>query len=60
MIKNNFSLDTKIKKGWFMYINEWIGKNFSLELIYRASNNGWASTDFHKCCDGKGPTVVVC
>ncbi|KAL9951606.1 hypothetical protein ACROYT_G044301 [Oculina patagonica] len=28
-------------------------------LLYRASRNGWAASDFHSCCDSKGPTVTV-
>ena len=28
-------------------------------LLYRASRDGWASTDFHDFCDKKGPTVTV-
>ena len=28
-------------------------------LIYRASRDGWAATNFHACCDRKGPTVTV-
>ena len=28
-------------------------------LIYRASKDGWAPKDFHKLCDGKGPTVCL-
>ena len=28
-------------------------------LIYRASRNGWAASNFHSCCDRKGPTVMV-
>ena len=28
-------------------------------LIYRASRNGWACSNFHSCCDSKGPTVTV-
>ncbi|XP_068760882.1 uncharacterized protein [Montipora capricornis] len=28
-------------------------------LIYRASRDGWAAANFHKCCDRKGPTVIV-
>jgi hypothetical protein len=30
-----------------------------LELLFRASRDGWKGADFHRCCDGKGPTVVV-
>ena len=29
------------------------------KLLYRASRNGWAASDFHSCCDNKGPTVTV-
>ena len=29
------------------------------ELCWRASVNGWASTQFHKLCDGQGPTVTI-
>ena len=28
-------------------------------LLYRASRDGWASSNFHSCCDYKGPTVTV-
>ena len=28
-------------------------------LLYRASQNGWAASNFHSCCDNKGPTVTV-
>ena len=29
----------------------------TLTLIYRASRDGWNQNDFHRLCDGKGPTV---
>ncbi|XP_022808133.1 BTB/POZ domain-containing adapter for CUL3-mediated RhoA degradation protein 3-like [Stylophora pistillata] len=29
------------------------------QLLYRASRNGWAASNFHSCCDNKGPTVTV-
>ena len=28
-------------------------------LLYRASRDGWASSNFHFCCDNRGPTVTV-
>jgi hypothetical protein len=31
----------------------------TLELCYRASRDGWSVADFHRLCDGKGPTLVV-
>ena len=33
--------------------------NDSDKLIYRASRNGWTASNFHSCCDNKGPTVTV-
>ena len=31
----------------------------SVKLLYRASRNGWNASNFHSCCDNKGPTVTV-
>ena len=28
-------------------------------LLYRASRDGWRSSDFHRLCDHKGPTITV-
>ena len=33
--------------------------NDSDKLLYRASRNGWAASNFHSCWDNKGPTVTV-
>ena len=33
--------------------------NDSDKLLYRASRNGWGASNFHSCCDNKGPTVTV-
>ena len=33
--------------------------NDSDKLLYRASRDGWAASNFHSCCDSKGPTVTV-
>ena len=29
------------------------------KLLYRASRDGWAASNFHSFCDNKGPTVTV-
>ena len=29
------------------------------KLLYRASRDGWAASNFHAYCDNKGPTVTV-
>ena len=33
--------------------------NTNEELLYRASRDGWGASNFHSCCDNKGPTVTV-
>jgi hypothetical protein len=43
-------------------IKEWLasaGKTEQPKLLYRASRDGWAATDFHRMCDGKGATILV-
>ena len=31
----------------------------TLPCLYRASCDGWTTSNFHSCCDFKGPTVTV-
>ena len=31
----------------------------SVEMLYRASRDGWAASNFHSCCDNKGPTITM-
>ena len=33
--------------------------SFGVVKLYRASRDGWAASNFHSCCDNKGPTVTV-
>ena len=36
------------------------GKIPELNLLFRGSRDGWhAKNDFHRLCDGKGPTLAV-
>jgi hypothetical protein len=37
----------------------WLGKQANLELVYRASRDGWRTTDFHSKYDKQGATVTV-
>jgi hypothetical protein len=45
------------------HMNEWMGRQKSsgvrLELLYRASRDGFKGRDFHRLCDNKGATVTV-
>lgn len=31
----------------------------TLELLYRASRDGWKGADFHRTCDNKGATLTI-
>ena len=42
---------------WLKDTRESLGDDYV--LLYRASRNGWAASNFHSCCDNKGPTVTV-
>jgi hypothetical protein len=45
------------------HMNEWMGRQkgsgVRLELLYRASRDGFMARDFHRLCDNKGATVTV-
>jgi len=45
----------------FKQLNNWIdtSKSLKFELIFTASINGVSCDDFHKYCNGKGPTVTI-
>ena len=39
---------------------EKFGKKPVLNLIYRGGRDGWSAfNDFHRLCDGKGPTLTL-
>ena len=40
-------------------LREWCGSGYKWELIYRASEHGYTAESFHKCCDNKGPTLII-
>ena len=40
-------------------LTSWLPSGVSFSLLYRASVDGATPTDFHRCCDNKGPTLVV-
>lgn len=60
-IINPFSYIQLIDTNQFKQLNNWINPlvSLSFELIFKASENGDSSEEFHKFCDGKGPTVVI-
>ena len=61
MINN---LDSKIINDNEIYnkrLKNWINpsKKIKAELLYRASENGYNISTFHKLCDNKGPTLTL-
>ena len=59
--KDSIILSTEQKQ---VFVNKWLKEKLKsgqsdFVLAYRASRNGWNSTNFHSCCDNKGPTVTV-
>jgi hypothetical protein len=42
-------------------LNRWIGENLQQRwvLLYKASDHGWSSAEFHNRCDSRGPTITI-
>lgn len=40
-------------------IHSWLPEGASISLSYRATTDGETPDDFHRSCDGKGPTLVI-
>ena len=53
IIPNDYQKEKEIKK----WINP--NKKIKFELLFRKSRDGSKSSDFHKCCDNKGPTLTL-
>ena len=49
-----------IKKGTHQStLQSWLPPNATCSLLYRSSTDGNASADFHRCCNNRGPTLVL-
>ena len=40
-------------------LQSWLPPNATCTLLYRASTDGNKPAHFHRCCDNKGPTLVL-
>ena len=40
-------------------LQSWLPPNATCSVLYRASTDGYTPDDFHRCCDNKGPTLVL-
>ena len=45
--------------GQIEALREWLPQYPSSKLLYRASRDGWQATEFHRKCDGQGPTLTL-
>ena len=59
--KDSIILSTEQKQ---VFVNKWLKEKLKsgqpdFVLAYRASRNGWNSSNFYSLCDNKGPTVAV-
>jgi hypothetical protein len=36
-----------------------MGSNFSLQLLFRATRDGFDNSKFHSLCDDKGPLLII-
>ena len=46
-------------KEYDKHLQEWAGYDYKWKLLYRTSEHGYIADSFHKCCDYKGPTLIV-
>ena len=40
-------------------LREWLGNDYDMKLLYRASEHGYTAKSFHDYCDDKGPTLII-
>jgi hypothetical protein len=46
--------------SWQNSLNEWLGNaKKEVELLFRATRDGFNSATFHRICDNKGPTITL-
>ena len=58
----NLKTSSGILKGKISFMKQlqkWLGEKCKLKICYQASRDGWSTQDFHRCCDDRGPTVVL-
>ena len=53
------SLILEGKTDYIKQLQEWLKEEDDWKLCYRASRDGWRSSNFHTRCDYKGPTVTI-
>ena len=58
--KSAFESSSIIKKETHQSaLQSWLPPNATCSLLFRASTDGDTPADFHRCCDNKGPTLLL-
>jgi len=58
--KDSVILSSDQRQALIKWLKETLtSASYNYGLLYRASRDGWAASNFHSCCDFKGPTVTV-
>ena len=55
----NYSRILLNKTDYLKQLTEWLPAQTLWQLCWRASQHGWAASEFHNRCDNKGPTVTI-
>ena len=48
-----------MEANFSIILGEWLLKTGNWTACWRATRDGWASSTFHKNCDGKIPTLMI-
>jgi len=60
LLEEKTSLSAIIKnKNHHSTVMSWLPPGATCSLLYRATSDGKSPADFHRCCDNKGPTLLV-
>ena len=59
LLENSLILNNEKRKA--KAIKEWINskQNIDFKLIFRMTRDGYDCSDFHRCCDNKGETLLL-
>ena len=60
LLRSNYNPHTILFSIPFMKLVKQFISNYHayFELIFKASQHGFEN--FHRCCDNKGPTIIIC
>ena len=64
LLMNNLNFDNSLiigsDKSWQNSLTNWLGDiKRTVQLLYRATRDGFNAQQFHTLCDNKGPTIIL-